>query len=363
VRPPVVVPFSATPIYSNAAFQILSYALENITAQSYPSLFGSLLEKLGTNSTTYGLPKTAQNSIIPISDSASWYSVNLLEETVAGGYYSSVNDMRKLGTSILKSAYLTPAQTRKWMQPTSFTSEAQSSVGSPWEIVRTGSGRTSFAYTKSGDIGLYSTILVLLPDYDVGFTILAAGEAAHGNIEVLSDIVGQALLPALESAAKAEANSAYAGTYTIFGSRNSSMTIGTDGGPGLSVTKWTLEGLDVLPVLAELAGAKIESDDQLSLQLYPTGLKNTVAGTVTATAWRASIQAVPYTVDPGVFSQDCHTWITVDIVVNGVFGLDHFVFELDGSGKAKSIQPKFLQGVSYAKSQAQSSRMMRMAKP
>jgi len=138
------------------------------------------------------------------------------------------------------------------------------------------------------------------------------------------------------------------------------MTIATDQGPGLSVSKWNLEGIDVLPVLAELAGSKIKSDDQLSLRLYPTGLKNTKAGKVTATAWRAAFQVVPYAVDPGAFSQNCGTWTSVDNIVNGIFSFDEFVFELDGSGKAKSIEPKFLQGIAYAKFKAQSGRVMRM---
>lgn len=360
MRPPVVAPFSATPIYSNGAFQILGYALENITSQPFISLFEKLLGRLGTTSTSYGQPKTTKNSIIPVSASDSWYSVNLVDETAAGGYYSSLNDMRKLGISILNSTILHPAQTRKWMKPTSFTSDPDISVGAPWEIFRAPGERTSFVYTKSGDVGLYSAIVGLMPDYDVGFTVLAAGEAAHGKVEIISDIVGQALYPALESAAKAEAESSYAGTYAILGSSKSSMTIATDQGPGLSVRRWNLEGVDVLPVLAELAGSNIKSDGQLSLRLYPTGLKNKRAGQVTATAWRAAFQVVPYAVDPGAFSQSCGNWISVDNVVNGIYSLDEFVFELDGNGKAKSIEPKFLQGIAYAKSKAQSGRVMRM---
>jgi len=46
--------------------------------------------------------------------------------------------------------------------------------------------------------------------------------------------------------------------------------------------------------------------------------------------------------------------------VYGIFGLDEFVFELDGDGKAISIEPKALQGAAYSKSKAKSSRMMRV---
>lgn len=338
----------------------MSYALENITAQSFPSLFADLLAKLDTTATSYSIPETASNSIIPFSDSASWYSVDLLDETVVGGYYSSVNDLRKIGTSVLNGTILSPAQTRRWMKPTSFTSDGEESVGAPWEILRAPGQRTSFAYTKEGDLGLYSSVFALLPEFDFGFTVLSAGESAHDNVRIISDMVSQVLYPALESAAKAEAKSNYAGAYAILGSSKSSITIEVDEGPGLSITKWNLEGVDVFSALAELAGSNIKSDEQLSLRLYPTGLKNTEAGKVTATAWRAVIAVVPYAVDPGMFSQNCAAWVTVDNIVNGVFGLDEFIFELDGSGKAKRIQPRFLQGINYAKSNAQSGRMMRM---
>lgn len=352
-------PYS-TPIYSNAAFQILGYALENITSQSFPNLFDKLLGRLGTTSSSYREPKTTKNSVIPVSGLASWYSVNLLDETPAGGYYCSINDLRKLGTSILNSTILSPAQTRRWMKPMSFTSDTDVTVGAPWEIYRALGDRTSFIYSKAGDVGLYSSMVALLPDYDVGFTVLAAGTGAHDNVEILSDIVGQGLYPALESAAKAEAKSTYAGSYAISDSSESSMTIATDSGPGLSITKWTLGGVDVLPVLAELVGSKIKSDSQLSLRLYQTGLRNIEAGKTTATAWRAVSQVIPYTVDPGAFSQNCGSWTVVDNIVNGVFSLDEFVFETDGSGEAVSIKPKFLQGTAYSKSNAQRSRVTRM---
>lgn len=353
-------PFSATPIYSNAAYQILGYVLENITSQSFPSLFNKLLSKLGTTSSSYAAPPSMQDAIIPGNASISWYSVDEFDEAPAGGYYSSINDLRKLGIFILNSTLLSPAQTRRWMKPASFTSNPNNFVGTPWEIYRAPVDRLSFIYSKSGDIGVYSSIVALLPDYDVGFSILAAGKGAHYNVAILADIVAQAMCPALETSAKAEARSAYSGTYTVPGSTMSSITVIVDSGPGLSITNWTSEGQNVFPLLADLSCA--ESSEGLTVRLYPSGLKITKGGKTAATAWRAVRQVLPQPLDPGAFSQNCDTWVAVDDIVYGIFGLDEFVFKLNENGKATSIVPKVLQGVSFTKGNAVRSRIAPMSR-
>lgn len=132
------------------------------------------------------------------------------------------------------------------------------------------------------------------------------------------------------------------------------MTIATDSEPGLSVTNWGLGGVDILPLLIKLGGSDVKSDSKISLRVYPTGLKNTEAGKVTAAAWRGVFRLIPYVVDPAAFARDCITWASVDGIVDGVFRLDEVIFDLDGSGKALSMEPQFLQGISYAKPNMQS---------
>jgi hypothetical protein len=85
------------------------------------------------------------------------------------------------------------------------------------------------------------------------------------------------------------------------------------------------------------------------VRLYPTGLKNTKGVKATTTAWRAVHQVLPQPLDPGAFSQNCETWVAIDYVVYGAFGLDEFVFELDESGNATAIVPKVFQESSCAK--------------
>ena len=124
-----------TPIYSNAGFQILANALENITSTSFSKLLAKhLIEPLGLSSTSYQMPNASGSSIIPVSTNESWYEANTRDSTPAGGLYSSTADLRIIGKSILNSTLLTPAQTRKWLKPLSFTADPHVAVGAPWEI-------------------------------------------------------------------------------------------------------------------------------------------------------------------------------------------------------------------------------------
>jgi CubicO group peptidase (beta-lactamase class C family) len=110
---PVVAPFW-TPIYSNAAFQILAYALENITGQAFASLLASqILKPLNMTSTFASTPASSNKSIIPINASTSWYSLDTRGSAPAGGFYSSIDDLRTLGVSIIRSTLLSTAQSRR----------------------------------------------------------------------------------------------------------------------------------------------------------------------------------------------------------------------------------------------------------
>jgi CubicO group peptidase (beta-lactamase class C family) len=60
-----VVPAGSTPIYSNAAYQILAYSMETMTGQSYQSILSKdLLHPLGLKGLSYSVPN-ASKGIIP----------------------------------------------------------------------------------------------------------------------------------------------------------------------------------------------------------------------------------------------------------------------------------------------------------
>jgi len=68
-RHPIVLPQS-TPIYSNTAFRILSYAMEVITGRTYENIINkSIIQPLGLANTSVRKPQNNSLGIIPEGDS------------------------------------------------------------------------------------------------------------------------------------------------------------------------------------------------------------------------------------------------------------------------------------------------------
>lgn len=130
----------------------------------------------------------------------------------SGAYYASTDDLIALADGILSNKLLSPAKTRKWLKPWATTASSGTMVGAPWEIYLarnvTSDQRTVEVYTKNGGLLTYSSYVVLVPDYDLVFTILATGPTAElpylGTQVILSTLV-QALMPALEASSRDEA--------------------------------------------------------------------------------------------------------------------------------------------------------------
>lgn len=255
----------------------------------------------------------------------------------AGGLYSSTNDLSAVGRAILNSTLLSPALTRRWLKPASHTSSLAYSVGTPWEILSFPNERVVDLYTKSGDLGAYSSMTAVSPDHGVGFSILAAGEHAHNTVSYLSDYVATFILPALDAIAQRNTARRFSGIYAL---KNASSTIkiSTDGKPGLQVTNW-MKGNIQIGVLGELFGA--ESPAHLSVRLYPTGLE-----TQSQVSFRAVVQDIGKGLpEIGPFTSSCSTWSNIDgKPFNGV-GMDEFMFNVDEDGVAISVSMRAWQYV------------------
>lgn len=219
-----------------------------------------------------------------------------------------------------------------------YTTSLGAGVGAPWEIFSfQESGRTVDLYTKSGDVGVYATITALIPDYNVGFTICAAGGNSIPAPLTFSDVIAANIMPALEQAGKEEANRSFSGTYAVTSGLNSSITISVDDGPGLKVDQWISNSTDMFATLAVPYGAP--SADALSIRLYPTGLQDSSSSQI---SFRAIIQPRP-SGGTGPFTKACYTWAEVDGLVYGSVSVDEFVFEVDDTtGDAVSVSPRAL---------------------
>lgn len=75
-----VVPTAGTPVYSNVAFQILGYVVENATGHSYNDLVHSeLIDRLGLNG-SYSSPPDPKLGIIPGDVRSSLWSLDFADE-------------------------------------------------------------------------------------------------------------------------------------------------------------------------------------------------------------------------------------------------------------------------------------------
>jgi hypothetical protein len=150
---PVEQAFS-TPIYSNGAYQVLTYALEAITNRTMSDMItDDVFCPLNMDDSSYSLKANA-SGIIPNSKNSFW-NVPLGDAGATGGVYSSPRDMIKLGQSILNNTQLSPASTRKWLKPWAHTAVWQQAVGLAWEIARWPvDDRIVDVYTKQGDLGM-----------------------------------------------------------------------------------------------------------------------------------------------------------------------------------------------------------------
>lgn len=273
-----VYPTGSGPVYSDMASSLLAFALENITGKAFDDSFVDALTKpLDLSATFSQAPKDKSRAFIPVNDTTAAFSISLSYLEPGGGFYSSLNDITKIGRSILTSQLLTKSTTRRWLKPGSFLPDGKSAIGAPWEIFQAlGTNKTTWMYSKSGDFGLYSTWLVLLPDYDAGFTILTGGLKAATVSRVLADVAAGFFVPAFEKAAKQEAAARYVGEYagsftSVSGNGTDTfeMVVAVDEFAGLAIQNYTINGVDFRAAIA--ASGNVTSA-QIQLRLYPTGL-------------------------------------------------------------------------------------------
>jgi CubicO group peptidase (beta-lactamase class C family) len=348
-----------TPAYSDQGFMLLGIAISNTTGKPMSavyrdSVFGPLSMDSSNDTHATGGGELARSVVS--GDPALDFALETGFTTPSGGLLSTVNDLSKLGIGILNNTLLSAAATRKWMKPQTHTASYSYSIGGCWEIhryVHPNTGKVTDLYTKLGDSGFYGAALVLIPQYDAGFTLLNA----YSNQTVRSpaallvlDYVTNAVLPALEAQAAAEAQANYVGSYVSTDSTlNSSVTIAFNESnvpgivSGLTVTKWIFNGTDVL------AGPFFNG---LRPRLEPSIPKQTPGGSSGQVVFQAStsIQALTYTAAmevPG--SGVIGTWtgfyttngdfVYTDAYRYGGVGLNMFVFDVDGEGRATACSP------------------------
>lgn len=244
--------------------------------------------------------------------------------------------MATFGRAILSHKLIDPSITRQWLKPATHATSLRQAVGAPWEIYSFSTPRRTDLYGKSGDFGMYSSFIGLSPDHDAGFTVLTAGTTAHQSTAIISEIVSDVLLPALDAAARNQALNRFGGTYELAtDGSNSSITITADDGPGLKIERWISNSVDMYETLMGLQ--KVTDRSAISIRLQPTGL-----GTSTRIGFSAVVNAQPAPPYPGPVAGACISWLTLDSFRYGNVALSEFEFEVNDNGDATSVSPRAL---------------------
>jgi len=236
--------------------------------------------------------------------------------------------------------------TRRWLKPAIPTAELVASVGYPWGVRRiplppsAQSGkRVVDAYSKAGGIGAYTALMLLLPDYGVGFAGLWAGTHMSTNANwAVVEVLIEALLPALEQTAREQAQQRFGGTYHAAEAANSSIVISTQSDrPGLGVDSWVSNGVDMKTVTVSMSsGYEVKRP---SIRLYPTLLETVNADGSRRVAFKAVFEDLDLPAVNKMLMTDCGSWVTQTAVTYGELPLDNFVFNIDKDGRTTSIEP------------------------
>lgn len=143
------------------------------------------------------------------------------------------------------------------------------------------------------------------------------------GLKVLSTIsaeISERILPSVEKVAKKQAASAFAGEFYSSNDHVShSISVAVDSQPRLKLTAWRYNGTDVLEELERFWGQK-QDVRLVPNELYGKG--------------KAGFTGI----------SGGHAWQTIDALRYGNVGLEHFVFGLDDTGSATSLQAVALRG-------------------
>lgn len=344
-RPPTFLPWTS-PQYTDFGFMLLGLAIGNITNKNMLDIYhDSIFTPLNMTSSTSRPPpdnSTWNKHVIPGDVSNGYLRPEQVPEGTipSGGIFSTTNDLAKWGVALLNSTLLPPEQTRRWMKPVTFTANLQYGIGRPWEIYRylhEPSGIVTDIYTKWGDSGAYGGYIVLLPDFNAGFSVLGASSIPERSIvtPILADLITETIVPALLRQAEAEANANFAGTYTASGQGlNTTLTVSLNktesAKPGLVLTSFISNGTDVLAT-----GAFGGRD--------PVRLLPSIQDAATKQLAFRTSPVQTGTGVPGLFSGQlgvAFDWLAADIGTYGGIAVGLFVFELGEDGRAEAVMAK-----------------------
>lgn len=224
---------------------------------------------------------------------------------------------------------LKPIETRHWLQPVAHTSTPLFSFGRPWEIntlPASAKTPTTEIYAKEGNIEIYSSYLALTPDFRVRIAVLQADSVTSPVPLEMALVIAGELVDTLQEVGQAQAHINTAGSYTSLNNLTTLVLIANDGMPGLAVTEFYTNGLDLRVLYASFSDIE---PGNISLRLYPTNL-----GQGNVRSFRSVLQNTSV-VDDG---SNCMTWSNVDSPTCGGIALDEFLLNFGDDAGVESIK-------------------------
>lgn len=191
------------------------------------------------------------------------------------GLYSTARDI----STLLRWSLTTEATSiLNWFAPGFYAAGCHSLIGMPWNIFRTNSAlpdadRPVAFNTVVGTLGPYTSVVVVLPEYDLAFSLMLSGALGHphGILENISFPV----VRAAERIAWEHVQNTYAGRYEAdaSGKINSSITLLQSPSRGLYISEWISNGTSILPVVQRLVAEKSGGGSTWIFQAVPTFLR------------------------------------------------------------------------------------------
>ena len=243
--------------YGNINFELLGLVIANVSGVPYDEYITTrILQPLGMAGSRFTMPPD-EVAAVP-ADIEYYWPFYMGVQNPTGGLYASSSDMSTWLRYVLSTYNARPLAVGNWFAPASFSGSIDTFYGMPWEIfrVRTNEVVSEFRstrpltfITKGGGLPGYTSIVIMIPEYAVGITILVAGNGKA--LEDIREVLVAEMVRFAEEAAMAELRARYIGTYDDEGT-NSSITLAQSDQYGLTVTRWISNGVDTLLAFGEI---------------------------------------------------------------------------------------------------------------
>lgn len=227
--------------------------------------------------TSFTQPPNKHAAMSPTGGAEIYWPFDMGVQNAAGGLYSSSQDMSVWLRYVL-STYNGQTPAVNWFAPSSFSGSIQTFYGVPWEIYRgkvgellhgVGSGKGStrpLAFvTKGGGLPGYTSLVMMLPDYALGITILVVGDG--DAYPIIRDVVAREMVRYAEGLALKNLQEKYVGVYAD-ADTNSTIVLERSEEDGLYVSGWTSHGVDTIQGLSPRFVAR--ETDTMILRVVPT---------------------------------------------------------------------------------------------